>query len=168
MAGGSNGAGAGRQSAAEKVSWEEKSSAGIFRKEHAMLAGLAKQKPMLKGARFQSLGGIYADLEYIPVEGTRYDDGCDRAATTGCKGVSMWVPKGARYPANQGPDDEVDVATLNALSSTEDPELIDLDNPPADHTSEVSEILDTSTPPTGCPGGGCDCLPNDEWLACMM
>ena len=97
-------------------------------------------------ARFTDLGGIYADLEYIPVAGTRYDDGCDRSAPMegGCKGVSMWVPKGARYPGYE-PDDPIPASILKALSDTQDPEAPN-ENGDASHTSEVDAI--TAEDPT--------------------
>jgi len=176
-----SGSGAGRQIQAQQVSWELKSSQSILRAEHAVLlkqaAARGALKPALK-ARFVSLGGIYSDLQYIAVSGTRFDDGCDRAATTGCKGVKMWVPKGAKYPGD--PDEEKPGKLLKALaeSNTDDPVLTDLDTPAADHDIEVNDILSTSNDsnpgdlePGEVHGGGktddCDFgMDFALWLAC--
>lgn len=146
--------------------WERTSRPAGQDNKHAVLAQAVARTPhlMMKGARFTQLGGIYADLEYIPVEGTRYDDGCDRSAPLegGCKGQSMWVPKGARYPANIEPDDPVPEDELEALNDPDiqDPELSD--GPSADHTAEVDAI--TAAPEAA---QGCDSILDlAAWLAC--
>jgi len=162
------------------MSWEQKSSRGVLHDEDALLKKAAAAhhgpKPELK-ARLQSLGGIYADMEYIPVHGTRYDDGCDRAATTGCKGVKMWVPKGADYSRPE-PDAEVSVDELKAEEGTDTPELENLDEPSADHNAEVEKILSTdpadtvvpdAPPPPPTADADCDSIMDlDAWLDCEM
>jgi len=167
------------------VSWEQKASrAAAFRGAVATSKKVTRSgpKPVFKAARFQSLGGIMSGLENIKISGTRYDDGCDRAATTGCKGQKMWVVQGADYSAPE-PDEEVSVAELNAEAGTDTPELDNLDEPSADHTAEVEDILSTDPadvviapapvvePVAAAPAAaGCDALMHDmdAWLDCEM
>ena len=86
------------------------------------------------------------DLEYIPISGTRYDNGCDRASTTGCKGVKMWVVKGANY--RKGEDtawaEKAPVAVIKALGNLSP--LPDFTDPSASHKSDIAAILSPPTP----------------------
>jgi len=164
---------AGSKSEAQQVSWEQKSIQGTLHGDHAVLltgaAGRGTMTPALK-ARFTSLG-LYADLQNIDVAGTRFDDGCDRSATSGCKGVKMWVAKGATYPTGLGPDGEkYSAETLRALADVADPELEDLNAPPsAGHEAEVADILETpveEAPPLAAAQDCDSILDMAAWLAC--
>jgi len=131
----------------QRLLWQARESKGIFQ-SHTRLALAARNSVGLRAlpaagsnARLTSLS-LMSDIEEIPVKGTKYEDyyGCDRAAGGCSDKLKMWVPKGAKYARATSPDAQVSVEMDRALEGAPDPELTDLDNPPATHTEEVAAI----------------------------
>jgi len=55
----------------------------FFKKQSALLAHTSTLERTTKL-------GLISDIEEIPILGTKYDDGCDRMAGEGCKGLSLF------------------------------------------------------------------------------
>jgi hypothetical protein len=154
------GGGGGGLEEAQRLSWEARASKGILQHHSRLAAAAARGSSARRPAARLTALSLMSDIEEIPVKGTRYDDGCDRAAGCGKDEPTMWVPKGAKYLKAEEPDTPVSAEQQRVLDDVATPELTDVENPPATHTEEVEDI-------TSPAAGGCDdILDLDAWLAC--
>jgi len=138
-------------------SWEQISGVSnnfVFKKQSALLAHTSTLERTTKL-------GLISDIEEIPILGTKYDDGCDRMAGEGCKGMKMWVAKGAKYlPDPPRPAKEIRELEDNDIREPGREESYlpatdpDSPGPEALRTYDLPEVEVAPSSDPDAPGGG--------------